>query len=74
VCQNGFVKLSRRKSFGLLAGLAAPTGLAQAPQPPSSSPPDVLLESARLELKMAEQRVAAVNLPRDVAPAFHFRA
>jgi hypothetical protein len=72
VCQNGFVKLSRRKSFGLLAGLAAPTGLAQAPQPPPSSPPDAL-ESARLELKMAAQRVAAVNLPRDVAPAFRFR-
>jgi hypothetical protein len=74
VCQNGFLKLSRRKSFGLLAGLAAPTTLAQAPQPPPSSPPDALLESARNELKSETQRIAAVNLPRDVAPAFRFRA
>jgi hypothetical protein len=68
------LKLSRRKSFGVLAGLAAPAAPAQAPQPPGSPPPDALLESARLELKMAAQTVAAVNLPRDVAPAFHFRA
>jgi hypothetical protein len=74
LCQNGFLKLSRRKSFGLLAGLAAPAAVAQAPQTQPSSPPDALLESARNELKSAAQRVATVKLPRDVAPAFRFRA
>jgi hypothetical protein len=67
------LKLSRRKSFGLLAGLAAPIALPQAPLQPPSPPPDALLESARAELKSAIQRVTAVELPRDVAPAFHFR-
>jgi hypothetical protein len=67
------LKLSRRKSFGLLVGLAAPTALPQAPPQPPSSPPDALLESARDELKSAVQRVTAVQLPRDVAPAFRFR-
>ena len=71
--QEWLLKLSRRKSFGVLAGLAAPTGLAQAPQQPRSSPPDALLQSARDELKAEAQRVAMVKLPRDVAPAFRFR-
>ncbi|HLH43457.1 MAG TPA: hypothetical protein VKV74_10750 [Bryobacteraceae bacterium] len=72
------MRINRRNLVGILAG-AGPLAWAQAPPAPApkqatraAADPELL--SARDDLKFATQRIAQVELPRSVEPAFHFRA
>lgn len=69
------MSVNRRQMLGLAVVTAAglPAVLAQAP-PAAVRSPDDELQIARAQRLRDAQRIAMVNLPQTVEPAFQFRA
>ncbi len=66
------MKVNRRTTIRILAGVGAGSGFAAAQAPPPA--PDADLVAARENMRSAGQRIASVDLPRAAEPAFRFRA
>ena len=69
---NTPMKVSRRNTLRLLAAAAAASRSVPAQPPPPVTAQQI--EAARADLRDSIQRIARVNLPRTVEPAFTFRA
>jgi hypothetical protein len=67
------MKVNRRATLRILAGVGASSGFAAAQTPPTTTP-DADLAAARETMRTAALRIATVNLPRAAEPAFRFRA
>ena len=66
------MKVNRRTTLRILAGVGASSGFAAAQAP--ATPPDADLAAAREDMRSTALRIASVNLPRATEPAFRFRA
>jgi hypothetical protein len=66
------MKVNRRTTIRILAGVSAGSGFANAQTP--ATPPDADLAAARENMRGTAQRIASVDLPRATEPAFRFRA